>query len=635
MSDMFIHNIPDELKEKYRYAIEKAREDRGRYHDWILAEIDVLINLINQYDKKYVLGGLGIKLLKSNPTFYNQFLKDYQGPGQEEIGEDELIAVDEAIETMLEHAMSIGTAEENNQTSIPTQEQIDEIYDQLFKIKENMNFFEMSADNPPGGDEFDHWLRTSIMTDSLNVRGAGYHIHVKEVFQELFAPFDDFLIQFYGFGAMDVLSAIEKLDTLVYSKIGNPMGGAESHKRLTEWMDAVGEEEVHRVMMEEGKHFIDQFTEANPDLRDEGSPGQVVMIDINNIAEYDRMFWVIPSTDKERLIFERLSMKFGDNANFYIPPRFKAFPLNDSLIHSLPLIKEGDKYFNFSSNLAFRNVFNTIEDLLKSADGAFFEAHYRNNASTISRDNFIEVKVKRLFESMLPDVAFYSSVEYQFKDGEETKDTELDVLGVSDKAIYVIEVKAGQLNKKHRRGALKGLKERLEEIVNEASYQCHRAKEYIEENDTPTFEYVRDGGRHTLEVDKGDEKPIYKISITYEHLSNISINQKYLIESGILLDKYKWTWTLSLYDLMVFSELIESEDDFIEYITHRLGIYDRNDIQFQDEIDILGYFFEGKFPLDEEKENEVIQIASFKDEIEDYYTKKGVGIPDIEKPKRK
>lgn len=632
---MDTHYISEEIREQYRSAISKAREDRGRYHDWILNEIEELIRKINQYDKKFVLGGLGVKLLKANPTFCNQFLEGYKKAGKIDVNDADLVVFDDAIETLLEHALSICTAELNIQETVPTQEQIDEIYNQLLNIKENMNFFELSAENPPGGDEFDHWLRTSIMMDSLNVRGDGYHLHVKELFQELFAPFDDFLIQYYGFGALDVMAAIEKLDRLVYSKIGNQMGATEAHARMMEWMEITGHDEIDKVMMETGKHFIDQFTEANPDLRDEESPGKFVMIHIDNISEYDRLFWVIPSTDKEKLIFEKLSMSFNDNGNFYVPPRFKAFPLNDSLIQSHPLIKEGDKYFNFSSNLAFRNAFNIIEDLLKSADNTFFEANYRNNSSAISRDNFIESKVKALFMSMLPEVSFYSSLKYQFSDEDGTRDTELDILGVSEKAIYIIEVKAGQLNKKHRRGALKGLKERLEEIVNEASYQCHRAKNYIEENETPSFEYNDGGTRHTLEIDKGTDKVIHKISITYEHLSNISINQKYLIESGILLDKYKWTWTVSIYDLMVFSDLIASEDDFIEYLAHRLSLYERGDIEFMDEIDILGFFFEGKFPLEDEKPNEIVHITSFKDEIEDYYTKRGVGLPNIEKPKRK
>jgi len=50
---------PGDIKEQYKYGIEKTREDRSRSFDWIKNEIETAINLINQFDKIYVLGGLG------------------------------------------------------------------------------------------------------------------------------------------------------------------------------------------------------------------------------------------------------------------------------------------------------------------------------------------------------------------------------------------------------------------------------------------------------------------------------------------------------------------------------------------------------------------------------------------------
>lgn len=86
---------------------------------------------------------------------------------------------------------------------------------------------------------------------------------------------------------------------------------------------------------------------------------------------------------------------------------------------------------------------------------------------------------------------------------------------------------------------------------------------------------------------------------------------------------------------MIFSELIEDETDFIEYLNYRLNLYERNDIEFMDEIDILGFFFENKFPLPQEKENEKILMIAFKDKIDEYFTRKDIGMPSIIKPQRK
>lgn len=310
-------NIPDEIKEQYRYAIDKAREDRPRYFEWIKNEIETLINLIEKFDKKYVLGGLGARLVQSTPTLFNQFLETYEGEDKEEIGQDELLQEDDEIEVLLEYAMSIATSTPNTSSSIPTKDDIDSIYNQLSKIKSNMNFWELSADIPANGNEFDHWLRTNIMQETINVRGSGYHVHIKEIFTEIFTPFNGFFEQYYGFNAIDVFDTINNLDSLVYSKVGNPFGATQSHKRLTEWIEHKGQEKVMEEMMQTGKHFIRQFTEANPDLYDESNPDSVTSYLLDDINGYSKIFWVIPQTEKEKLIFERLSHEFSDNSNFF------------------------------------------------------------------------------------------------------------------------------------------------------------------------------------------------------------------------------------------------------------------------------------------------------------------------------
>jgi hypothetical protein len=626
--------LDKEFKAQWRYAFEQARADRPRYFNWIKDEITKAVELINRYDKIYVLGGLGARLLQASPNFYNQFMEIYNGPDQEH-AEKEKILDDDEIEVLLEYAMSIASANPNTKAgNIPTAENIEEIREQLSKIKYNIGFYEMSADNPAGGTEFDHWLKLRVMEDALHVRGNGYHSHIEEVFKETFAPHNGFLEQFYGFNSDDILAIIKKLDLLVASKIGNAFGGSLSHKRFVEWNDKKGEEAIMQEMMTSGKHFIQQFTQDNPDLFDEAAPEGCALIALDCIQGYNRLFWVIPKGEKEQNIFELLSHQFGDNAVF-LEGKFGGFPLGDSVIHTQPLIKVGDRYFCFSINLSFRNIFNITANLLQSADAVYYDQRFKNNSSPDSRDNYVELKCKSLFEKFLPTVQFYHSLDYNITEDGIEKKPELDILGVGTDTLYIIEVKAGELNKKHRRGAILGLKDRLKETVNEGSYQCYRAEKFITDNSNPEFTYVEGNQRKTLTIDKSKNYQITKISVTFEHLSTVSVNLKYLIESGVLSEVYKWTWIVSLYDLMVFSDLIESEEDFKEYLHHRLGLYERNDIEFHDEIDILGYFFENKFPLHTEKEDERVLMISYKDEIETYYTRKDVGMPNVVKPKRK
>ena len=611
-----------EFKKQWSYAFEQARADRVRYFNWIKDEIKIAVDLINHYDKIFVLGGLGARLLESSPNLYNQFMATYTDEDKKRT-EKEQIFEDDEIEVLLEYAMSIASASPNtNSGVVPTQENIDEVCAQLSKIKFNVGFYEMSAENPSGGTEFDHWLKLRVMEDALHVRGNGYHTHFSEVYTETFETHDDFLNQYYGFTSVDIYEVVKLLDLLVASKTGNAFGAGLSLKRFTDWDN------------KKGKHFIRQFTEENPDLYDETNPDHITGVSFDYIQGYNRLFWVIPKTEKEKKIFNLLSHQFGENASF-LQGKFGGFPLGDSVIKAKPLIKVGEKYFCFSINLPFRNIFDITANLLHSADSVYYEHRFKGNTSPTSRDNYIELKTKRLFENFLPTVQFYHSLKYDIVEDGVPKKTELDILGIGSDTLYIIEVKAGELNKKHRRGAILGLKDRLKETVNEGSYQCYRAEKFINTTAAPEFRHIENNQGKILTIDKSKNYRTIKISVTYEHLSTVSVNLKYLIESGVLSAAYKWTWIVSLYDLMIFSEMIESEADFQEYLQNRLGLYERNDIEFHDEIDILGYFFENLFPLKEEKENERIMMLSYKDDIERYYIKAGVGIPGVIKPKRK
>jgi hypothetical protein len=625
--------LPEDVKRQYAYAVEKARENRPAFLEWIQHNISEAIELINKVDKVYLLGYFGARLIESSPTMFNQLIEDYAG---EDADDDERIKKNDEIEVLLEYLLSITTATPNlSKGIIPSEEQAEEIYNNLSSIKSSISFLELSAETPKDGNESDQWIRMSIMQDSLHVRGYGYHVHIHEIYSEIFTSHAGFLEQAYGFNAEELYNTIQKLDSLVYSKVGTPFGATQSHQRLTEWMETTGESEVMRVMMETGKHFIEQFTEANPDLHGEDSPGFVTSQSLENIEGYNKLFWVIPKSEKENKIFSLLSQEFGSNTVFFEPAKFKAFPLNESLITTKPLIKEDEKFYSFSLNLAFRNIFKIAEGLIRASSMVYYEHSFKGNNNRLSRDNYIELKTKALFETLVPNGQFYSSLNYNIVEDGIAKRPELDILGISGDTIYIIEVKAGELNAKHRRGALKGLKDRIAETIVEGSYQCHRALQYITDTPEPTFDYAQDNTNHTLVIDKSKITNYLKISVTFEHFSTISANLKHLIGAGILSADYKWTWIISLYDLMVFADMIESEDDLKEYLGHRIALYDREDVVFDDEVAILGYFLDGHFPIAKRDENEVVFFTDYAADIDTYYTKSGVGLPYVSKPKRK
>lgn len=624
--------IPEDVKENYKYALNQARQDRPRYENWIKEEIEIVIRMINSFDKVAVLGGLATKLINATPTFYNQFLENYDGEDNEQV-EGEKLVEDDDIEVLLEYAMNLAAATTNEKKGVlPSHDDINAIYQQLSKIKININFWELSAEVPVAGDEVDHWLKTMMVQDTINVRGQGYFEHVKEIYLEIFEPHNGFLDQYYGYNATDLLNTILKLDSLVYSKIGNPYGFLHANARLEQWGKNKGYNQPDSFFPM--PFYIREFVKENPDLLNPGDPNYINSYSLDSIQYFQSIFWVIPGTEKEKKIFNRLSITFGGNSIFF-ESKYKGFIHGDTQIKQRPLVLEDNKYYHFSLNLSFRNVFAIAEELIREASQVYYESYYRNNAQYITKDNCIERKTKSIFEKLLPDGIFYHSLQYTTTEGGVKKDNELDILGVSNDAIYIIEVKAGELNTKIRRGALKGLKDKLKETIGKGSYQCHRACKFIKENEIPEFTYAKDGNRHTLTIDKNRITAFYKITVTFEQLSMIGMELGNLIKAGIISDEYKGAWIVSIYDLMVFRDLIENEEDFKEYLGYRMNLYDRTDIAFIDEIDVLGFYFDGRFPLGPVKENEIITMTGFDNEIENYYTQMGTGFPGLVKPKKR
>lgn len=614
--------------------MEQAKTRKQEYLEWIKKEIEEAIQVISSFDLLYVLGGLGAKLLKSTPTFYNQFLANYEGENVEEYQED-LQVEDDEIEVILEYAMSIATALPNaNSGKLPSQENIDDVYERLARIKFNTGVYEM-ANGLPDADEFDRRLRTNVVLDSIHVRGSGFSQHFLEVYKELFGPHNAFLEEKYGFNAHELLDTILKLDTLVYSKVGNAGGSIQANKRFDDWLKTIGGNDALSTLMHEKRMpFFQLFAEAHPDLRSESNPHFTTGYRLDNVTGYNKLFWVIPENPKEEAIFAQLAQPFGDNAAFFQPEAYKAFPLNDTSIKLKPLIQEGGKYYCFSLTLAYRNAFKIAEALIKNADSAYYSKHYMNNARPETKDNYVERKVLALFRKMLPTVSFYHSLDYKVAEDGMTKDAELDILGMSADSLYLIEVKAGELNVKQRRGFLKGLKDRIADTIAEGSSQCTRALRYIDEAAVPSFSYAEGGTRHTLNIDRARFRHRYKITVTFEHYSAVSVNLQELIETGILSNEYKWVWVVSLYDLMVFADLLTSETDLQDYLAFRIPIYERQDIQFIDEVEILGFFLDGLQLPDKDDRNRTTMTGGYADEIEEYYEKHALGMPST-KPRRK
>ena len=482
-----------------------------------------------------------------------------------------------------EYALNFGISMPNDGKEIPTDEVVADLRETLRRLYKVYGVLDMPLEN--NAEQYIDWI---IHSETIAVRGDGYSEHLQEVFKEMFSPHTSFYQSVYGFSTDELLQFFQEVEDRLICKIGGQnmiTGPYKMWERWKKWeernfgpIDASLEDMGKRDF---SKGLFGEFFDANPDVGCSDDGTHFLAFPTDDYADSDKIFWVLPQNKAEENILKALSVEFGDNKQFINEGEYKGNIMNGHSIYEKPFVKVNDRYYCFTPMLPYRNMF-LIAERLMLRDKNYYDANFKNNTSLIGRDNYVEGKVKSIMQSFLPEINFYPSSVYHITECGIDKKTELDILGVSNKATYIIEVKAHELTHKDRVG-LNGTKDKFKASVAEACSQSLRASTYINNSTVPVF---HSAGKR-VDVDKS--KPIYKIAVTFQHYSSLLGQMDKLIEAGLMEESYRDTWIVSLFDLMVFSDFFRSEDEFIAYLEMHKMIY-ANHSSFTDELDLLGGF---------------------------------------------
>ena len=587
--------------EEHTAFIENVKKNRPNHLRAIEELTERTIAIFEEYDNLKLLGGLACNQIvnQSNPSD------------------------DGLSEITMELGLSYSTAILGNPDKEPTAAIINELIECLIDIRHGYNGYIMSEHVTGKYSKIESKLRFKTILEALYIRGDGYTEHLYSIYKELFSGHDEFLNNNYGFTSSDILNAFIQLEDSFCCRLILPNGipHPANHSRFVQWSETKTEDEIANS----GKHFIDFFGDENPDLIVQNN--KIHMYGYDQIETYPDLFKIRFRNDNQKKIVSVISHQFGDNSEF-LNPEYKGLPLNDTLTTTKPIIKCDEDFYLFAFSLPTRNLFDIAENLSKEANLDYYNERFLGNKYSKSRDNYLESKTAKLFQTIISNSEYYPNLKYKLGTSEESNnliETELDLLIVSENANYLIEMKAGGLSAPSKRGALKSLSGQLKETVGYGAFQSYRALNYVLNTETPIF-YDKE---NQIAIDKA--KKIFRITITMEHLTDLIAYMYDLKELGVIEKDIDFAWTCSIFDLLVFSELMESEADFIDYLEQRIPLYQRPELYFHDELNILGYFFEHNLKFDEEliKDLASFQLNKYSVGIDNYFEQGG------EKPKRK
>lgn len=549
--------------------------DKPRIMSEIHSRIDRAIRIFESYDRIQLLGGIGLKLIDNLPTIDKVLDAQMYGNGK--------LNLDDKAEVVMEYAMNFGTAMASKSTEAPTKETLDELYQTLSDISQLYNVYDM----PVTETDYDAWLTWMVHMDHIFVRGEGYASIVETVFDELFIPHDDFFKNRYGFGFATLKTFCTEIERFILSKIGN-MGGSylagQRWKEDSEKQYGTGDDAIERMLQDKPENGVmGSMPDRSPDLFAAG-PQHLLVYQPDDFGNSDKIFWVVPQTDEQRALYEKLSWNLGDNAAFLAEGDYKGNVMSGMELYKKPLVKIEEKYFCFTPMIPHRNMIAIAESLIKE-DGKYYEKHYRSNTEPQSRDQYMEHRVAELFKRLMPKAKIHPSVSYKTDDGEKMVKTELDVLCLSEKATYLIEIKGHELSNADK-VKIKGFKDKFSDSVGYGCYQACRAENHIL-NEDATFHKKQEN----IVVDKN--LPVFKIVVTLQHFSSVIGHFEYLVKCGLMEPDYWNVWAVSLYDLIVVFDQIDKEESLMEYLVAHSNIQ-KAKIEFQDELDVIANYLSGR-----------------------------------------
>lgn len=162
---------------------------------------------------------------------------------------------------------------------------------------------------------------------------------------------------------------------------------------------------------------------------------------------------------------------------------------------------------------------------------------------------------------------------------------ESDALLLVDDVAVCLEVKAGSLSEKARTGNVQRVAQDLEKTIGAATEQAQRLEELILTNGG----IWRDNGKW---LDLSAIREVHTVVVCLEDFGPLAIAADTLVRGGILTGS-TMPWIVSMHDLILIRELLDSPAQFLLYLRRRTDPAAARLFDASDELDLLMWFLGG------------------------------------------
>ncbi|MDV2988705.1 MAG: hypothetical protein P3T54_00880 [Dehalogenimonas sp.] len=434
--------------------------------------------------------------------------------------------------------------------------------------------------------------------DSFFVRGESYPHQLKEMAYDIWTEHDEWFVKSLGFTINDALTISEAIKEECNRRINDEKESCKvrAHQNVDELIKRGEAKEHDRKNLEASMGCYYYF----------GNSDAILSFTLDEMASFSGF----PKDRCERYL-KRLSQGFGyrnkNHLDTFNDPHLAPWDYNT--IYERPIVCHAEKYF-----IPVPSVLNEV--LLHT----FFydmiaDSNYWKKNGEKKYGKCLEQKTAELLRRVFPPREVLLNPKYP--GGNEL----CDVLVLHDRNVFIVQCKTKRLRYESKIGKDSQLiKDDLNKAVAESFEQGSRARKYLS-NNQPTKIQIENG---IIEIDSKQISKLFLLSVTlgsYPHLITRLANINKTLN---LFSDNQYPWAVSLFDLGVLTDLIESPSSFVHYAMRRMAMERTRFDIFGDEIDMLGYYFSQGlvFETEQYKKTNALLLNGFSDNIDLYMFEK-------------
>ena len=320
-------------------------------------------------------------------------------------------------------------------------------------------------------------------------------------------------------------------------------------------------------------------------------------------------------------LLEALSLSSGEDKEFMDKKEpYAGWPIKRYPSQLKPFLKVDDRYYCFHPHNITDHIYRALKEVILNAAPSYENAEniWREKQTKISEEYTFE-----LFAKLLPGAEIYRNVQYPNKKKSKKPTYEADGIIIFDDNLFIVEVKSGAPSPHSPTINFEGFQRSVEGLIGESYRQGERFYNFLQEleNGVPLFD---DEDNHLINICLSDYRRITVCCVTLDQVVELGDSLDVLKKIGTDIDiKRHAVWAISIDDLCVYADLIQSPLVFCHYLEKRHdALTELSNFNIGDELDYYGIYLECSDYVrrfGEHAELDRIQFIGFRDKIDAYY----------------